>query len=859
MISIKKGEEFSFKKISESIKHIFKTGLFSDIQVLKSGEQDVHLTFLLSRRLFTRGITFLGEHGISEKKLRESLYALRENSPFSKERLNRAIEELKEVLEKEGYFHPEIRATSKDDFQSSSVDVYFEISPGKRYLIKKIYFSGEVLLSEDRLKKKMKSQEGQVYIPSVVEEDIRQLEKMYHLMEYQRALIEVDKPRFDDGEGSVNLTFNINPHEKINIIVRGATVPIMLLRPIWEERIFEEWGLAEGEAKILSFLRKDGYIFATVKSSIKRTDNEIEIIYGVSPGDKVKIEDVAFEGIKYFTPDRLKKELEINKKIPLLSWIDGERLFELPKEIEMVYRIHGFPQTRVDLNFIRQEKKVRAVYYVEEGIQEKIESIHVEGASLFSRKKILEQISSVEGGPFFRPHVQRDIEKLENFYLNKGVRGTEIAVNVEKKSDNIASLRFNIREGKRVKIEIIVVTGNLITKRSTIFRELRIKEGDYAYYDAIVESKRRLERLGIFSEIRIEEVPLSPSSENLIIRLREGKRNYLGIGIGLETKREPYTFRIWDSVIRPRGTAEFIRGNILGIASQLSLVAQISLKEKRGVISWEQPYIFGLPWRSSLNAWMEREQRKSFGYNRRGISLTAIKSPLEDIILLATLRWVRTNLFNLEIAESEVDRQHHPFSTSSISGSFIWDRRDDPFNPERGSFLSFVAEWAYPIFNAESDYLKNFVKYQQFLPILSSFAFSTTARFGIGTGRVPIHERFFGGGSNSFRGESFDELGPADPTSQKPVGGKALLLLNFEFRFPFFGASRNLYGAVFYDKGNIFPEMKNIAFKSLQDALGFGIRYRTPLGPVRFDLGWNLDAPEGERKVLAFITIGNVF
>jgi len=859
IILVKKGETFSLRKITESIKHIFKTGLFSDIQVLKGGEQRIQITFLLFRRHFTRKIIFLEGQGISKSKLRNSLYSLREGSPFSEKKLFKAKEELEEALRKEGYFHAVITTSMEKKPQSSLVDVFFKISPGKRYIIKNINFVGNVMLSKVKLVKEMKNREGKIYVPAKIEEDIIRLKEIYNLMGYKRAEIELRGEDFDDRNMTVSFSLRVNPNKKIKIFIKGANVPLSLLKPIWGERIFEEWGLAEGEAKIVAYLRKKGYLFSSVDSSIQRTDNEIRIIYKVAPGDKYKIEDISFEGGRYFSSSQLKKELEIKKKIPLLSWIDGQRLFELPNEIEMLYKSFGFPQTRVDINFIKQGKKIRAIFYIEEGPQEKIGRISVEGASLFSPVKLCQQISSFEEGPFFQPNIQKDIEKLERFYLNQGVRGTEITAKIEENRENLVFLLFIIKEGEKVKIEKIIITGNTTTRRKTILKELMIEEGDYAYYEAIIETKRRLERLGIFSEIKMEEVPLSPGKENLVIRLREGERNYIGLGLGLETKSEPYTFAVWNNALRPRGTAEFIRGNIFGTASQLSFITQVSLKEKRGVISWEQPYFFGLPWQSSLNVWMEREERKSFDYDRRGISLTTIKSSSNNIILLTTLRWARTTLFNLEVEESEIDRQHHPFSVSSISGSFIWDRRDDPFNTNKGSFLSFVAEWAYPIFNAESDYLKNFIKYQHFFPIFSDFGLNYTTRLGLGTGKIPIHERFFAGGSNSFRGERYDELGPKDPLSGKPVGGKALLLLNFELRFPLLSALRDLSGAVFYDKGNIFPEIKNIDLASLQDTLGFGIRYRTPLGPVRFDLGWNLDAPEGEKKVLAFITIGNVF
>jgi len=859
MLSVKEGEIFSLKKITDSIKNIFKTGLYSDIQVLKTGEQNIALTFLLTRRLFTRNINFSGEQLISRKKLRESLNSLQKDTPFSEEKLIKAEEELKEVLRREGYFQAEISSSAERGLEAYSVDIFFEIYPGKRYTIKKIDFTGDILLSKDRLKKMIKSREGEVYVPARVEEDIIRLKEIYHSMGYQQAEVEVGSERFDEKERYVYLSLEINPYKKIEISVRGTQIPLSLLRPIWEERVFEEWALAEGEAKIISYLRKKGFLFPQVNSSIQKIDKEIRVIYDVNPGKRYKIQDISFEGSNYFSSSQLQGELEIAKKIPFFSWVDGERLFEFTREIGILYKTHGFPQTMVDLNFIKQGKKVKAVFFIEEGKQETVESISFVGSSFFTAEQLLEQIGSFEGGPFFQPNIQKDIEKLEIFYLNQGIRKTEITASIAKEEGGLVSLDFVLSEGEKVKIEKIVITGNKRTRRSTILKELRIKEGDYAYYDAIMDTKRRLESLGVFSEIKIEEVLISPEKENLIISLREGERNYISLGIGLGTKSEPYTFAIWNNVIRPRGTAEFIRGNILGTASQLSLVAQVSLDEKRGVISWEQPYLFGLPWQSSLNAWVEEEERKSYSYERRGISLTAIKSAAENLTFLTTLRWVRTNLSRLKIAESEVDRQNRPYSASSISGSFIWDRRDELFNPEKGSFLSFAAEWAYPIFNAESDYLKNFIKYQQFFSIFSGFSLSSTARLGLGTGRIPIHERFFGGGSSSFRGERFDELGPKDPSSSKPVGGKALLLFNFEFTFPISSAVKDLSGAVFYDKGNIFPEIRDMNLASLQDALGFGIRYRTPLGPIRFELGWNLDAPKGERKPLVFITIGNVF
>jgi outer membrane protein insertion porin family len=861
LILLKEGEEFSLKKVSNSIKQIYRTGLFSDVEVLKEGEQEIQLTFLLTRRYFIRKIVFRGSQEIAPKDLKESLLSLYEGGFYSEEKVGKAVEELKEDLTEKGYFQPEVEAFTERDFKSPAVNVIFEVRSAKRYIVKKITFSGEKILPEAELKKEMKTKKGNVYVPSVLEEDLTRLKGLFASNGYQRTEIEVEQLRFDERENRATLSLRIIPHEKIEIVVKGERVPLRLLEPIWKPRIFEEWGLAEGEAKIIAYLRKKGFLFCSVTSSVEKVNDEMRVVYKVSPGDKFMIKDVSFEGLEYFTPEELKEELVSEADAPFLSWIDGEKVFGLPAEIEFLYKTRGYHDTRVNLNFFPRGKNVRAHFFIEEGSQEKIERISFEGTSLFNKETLLKQISSFEGGSFYQPNLQKDTERLSNFYLNQGVRGTEIGIRTERTGENLFSVFFNVKEGKKVKIEKIVITGNIVTKKGTILRELRIKEGDYALYERIQASKRRLEKLGIFREVKIDEIPVSSEKESLIISIREGERNYAGLGVGLETRRESQTFALWNNPVRLRGTAEFIKSNVSGSAAQLSLVGQFSLKERRGVFSWEQPYFFGLPVQTYVNAWLEREERESFTFDRQGVSLTASKSVSKDLTFLTTLRWARTNFVILLIEESEVDRQDRPFSATSISSSLIWDRRDEPINPERGSFLSFVVERAFPLLNSDSNYLKSFIKYKQFIPVFSGVTFSVASRLGLGGGRkpIPVHERFFAGGSNSFRGERFDELGPKDPVSMKPVGGQALLLLNFELTFPLISWVKDLSGALFYDKGNVFDDTKHLSLADLKDAVGIGIRYRTPLGPIRLEMGWNLDAEPGEAKPLVFITIGNVF
>jgi outer membrane protein assembly complex protein YaeT len=860
LISVKKGDMYSLKAITESLKQIYKTGLFSDIQVLKSGEEQVQLKFMLTRKLLVRKIHFRGNKGISGRRLREALYSLHVDSFFSEEKLNRASEELKRALKQEGYFQPEIDTAAKRNAPAPEIDVTFVIHTGKRFVIEGIHFAGDGVISEKDLKKKMKTREGNLYIPSRLEQDLNRLKDIYVALGYPRAEVELADEKFNKESGRVSLSLNIHPHERINIVIKGAAVPVSLVQPIWEERIFEEWGLSEGEARILSYLRGKGFIFAAVSSSIEKTDSVMRVVHDVSPGQKFKIQDIRFEGISHFNAAQLREQLEIAKPTLFFGAINGERVFELPRDIKSLYESQGFSDVQVDMNFIQEEKKVIAAFYINEGAQQRIDKIAIRGASLFNPETLLSRLSIVEGGPYFPPLIQREIEKLEAFYLDQGIRRTKIEAKTEALNDNHFRVTFEIQEGRKVKIENLVITGNLATRKKTILRELRIKEGDYAFFEKVTASKRNLERLGIFSEVKFEEIPVSPETENLVITLREGEKNYASAGLGLETKDEPFASAISVNDVRLRGTAEFMRSNIFGLAANLSFVSQFSLAEKRAVISWEQPYfLFNFPIETYFNAWIEEEDRQSFGFKREGVSLTGIRSIFYELLMLTTLRYARTTLTYLDISPSEVDRQFYPYSTTSFAPSFIREKRNDVFNPEGGYFGSLALEWAFPLFETESNFLKGVFKYQRFFPIVPRVNLSSTFRLGLGMGKMPIHERFFAGGSNSFRGEKFDELGPKDPASGRPVGGKALILFNFDLTFPVVSGLKNLSGAVFYDAGNVFYNRSDFDLRDLEHALGVGLRYKTPLGPVRFELGWNLSDPERKGKPLVFVTIGNVF
>ncbi|HEK85599.1 MAG TPA: hypothetical protein ENO29_04500 [Candidatus Aminicenantes bacterium] len=858
LINIRPGDEFSDFYLDRALKQLMRSGFYSQAEIIRAKGPNLDLVFNLTRNIIIRNVKISAMRSLS-RRISSEIPFIRKGNILNEAVRQRAIQEIKKILQEEGLFSSQVKFETRRIENTNQVDVFISLPSWKRLTIHKISFTPQNIIPEDQLKKYLKLNPGDYYVPRKLNDGLGRIKSAFKRLGYQWAEVSLGEEKFNQEKGTVDLAINLDPSVKIKIQIVGANLSTKMLQPVWEQKVFEEWALSEGEAVLLKYLRKKGYIFATIRSEIKNEKSELKVSYIVHPGPRLRIEEIEFRGNKTFSAKLLKKALGIGEKFLFLPYLDGEEVYELPGRISLFYEEQGFPQATVSLNYVRQGNAVKPILYIEEGPRQMIKSLEIQGAAAISSAELIQQLDSRPGRPYYRPALQRDLEKINLAYLNRGFRGTQVNFEAIPDRENNYDVVIHLVEGRRMKIDNIFITGNRLTSKKLVLRELRLRPGDWADYSRMLESKRNLDSLGVFSEVKIEELPSTENSINLSVQLREGEQNYAGLGLGVETKDEVRSVALWENNPRPRVTAEYIRYNLFRNASQVSFVGQLSVVDKRLVGTWQQPYIFGLKMRTYLSAYWENQDRTTFSYERRGMTLSTMRNLPGGFSLVLAAGALRTRLTRLEISESQVERERLPYSIAYGSATFIRDSRDDTFNPQNGYFFSLALERAYPLFHTESNFTKVFTKFQYFYPLAANINFNTMFRLGLASGTVPIPERFFAGGSNSFRGVSFEMLGPKDPESGLPLGGKMMFLVNMETRFILFKKLPNLSGALFYDMGNIYPEIKNFNFLKLSQAAGLGLRYRTPLGPVRFDVGWNLNPPNGKWKPLFFLTIGNMF
>ena len=465
-------------------------------------------------------------------------------------------------------------------------------------------------------------------------------------------------------------------------------------------------------------------------------------------------------------------------------------------------------------------------------------------------------------------------------------------------------LVYRIQEGPQTRARRIFISGYAHTRPGVIRREIRIKVNEPLREGDVVDSQRRLYNLGVFNRVTIE--PQNPNGTNpdkdIAVLVEEAKRYTLAYGGGFEVQRLASTTSPTGGQVQaaPRGIIEVSKLNLTGRADSLSFKLRGSTLQGRALLGYSAPNTFGNSHFSfQATAFAEKTRDINTFTEQRyegSVQLTDQISPLTTVLYRYAFRKVLVS--NLNIPSQEIPLFQQPTLVSQFGVTWFRDSRDNPADASKGSFNSADFSDADTYWGSSASFLRFFLQNSTYYPIKRRFSFARSFRLGILVPYrdtvsltfpaptvlplptvIPLPERFFGGGGTSLRGFALNQAGPRDAVTGFPVGGQALLVLNQEFRFPmrlpFLGTS--LGGAIFYDGGNVYSRLSRISFSAtlpkptfgLQNPLlppgptnvpvcltncsnelnyfahtiGLGVRYKTPVGPIRVDLGYQLNRP----------------
>jgi outer membrane protein insertion porin family len=855
LLAIRSGESYQYGHVRKSIENLSRTGVFADIEVkVQSREGELlDVYFVLRNKPLIRALEFSEVPAISKKELRDAIFSLRKRDLYDESKLAKALEELKSLLKSRGYFNAQVTPHVSLGPDRSGCTVQFIIAPGRIARIRQL----QVEVDDGQLAKIIRGyfRADIYYIPGEFAKRIDKARKLLKKHLYYFPEINVQEDFLSPERSTLNVTVAIACGYRYNFVFQGMKARMPLLVDVWERQVFEKWAVEESRARLLNYLKNDGYIDARVASAVTTAGVNKTIVFTVQKNSRYRLGKITVHGNHAVGNEKVAEIIKSDDLIfNKLAWLRINSVVADMEVLKLYYYYQGVSPIEIRLEPSFRGKLADIDFVIREGLQYRMENVEFSGNQTFPSQDLYRMIQSKAGTPFVPRLLSEDIDRLQNFYWNNGY--DDATVSYELSPGLQKSLLIKIDEKQLKKMGELIIIGASASQKSLLKKLFPLYRGQPFSRNKMDAFRSQIENSAIFSEIKLEKIVRDPGTIDMLARVIPDRGRFYGFGFGWEERRGP------------RGTVEYQEKNLLNTITSVAATLQLGVNvtgnklivnDRRGILSFDTPYFFKSQIASSYKIWEENEAYPSYQFNRWGLGASFVKKFSEKLYMLGSAEWYRTTLTSLEIPVFGVDQLHQPFDTTALSLSFVNEGRDNPFNPQSGHFFTTAIKLGLPVFEKDYTFLKLYWNYQKHYPFLREGTFSFSVKNGLGFGDMSITERFFAGGSHSFRGTRNDRLGPINLIKDKPEGGNILLLFNLEATVPsLLPVMENLYYSFFADVGNVFSKSSDFNLRKMERALGFGLKYRTPLGPIRLDFAFNL-RKAAEQNFLIHLGIGNVY
>ncbi|HEX8926690.1 MAG TPA: BamA/TamA family outer membrane protein, partial [Terriglobales bacterium] len=621
----------------------------------------------------------------------------------------------------------------------------------------------------------------------------------------------------------------------------------------------------------------------------------LHVVYEVNRGERHKLTAVDIEGNKAFMTEDIRELLFMQPASVLLrkGRFSQAILARDVATVKTFYTSNGYVNADVNGEVLQQgnDGDLQVVLHIKEGPLVKVHSLKITGNSAITSEALLSHIDLAVGQPFSETTMSADHDAIVTAYFNAGFPEVQMdSVFMPTPGDeNARDVFYTIHEGRQVMVDRVLVTGVEATKPHVVNREMRISDGSPLSQDRMLQSQRGLYDLGIFTEVgmAVQNPDGVDTTKNVLFQINEAKRytfNYgLGIEIGSGVNQSKSAGPQGSIGASPRFSFDVTRINFRGRDESILFKSHIGTLQKRALLSFDEPRWWDLEnWRLTLTTFYDNTRDVTTFASERiegSIQLQQVINRASQFLYTFAYRRVKVdpNSFPSGFTADLIPLYSQPVRVGIPSITYVRDTRDNPVNSTKGTYNTGDLGIASSYFGSEANFGRVIFQNSTYYGFgkKKAFIFARNTRIGMESPYnksviVPLPERFFVGGGNSLRGFPINQAGPRDLNTGSPLGGNAMIVNNLELRLPppqlpFLGD--NLSVVLFHDMGNSFDTSKNMwaslarwhqpgqefcrstdpgvgcSFNYISHAVGTGIRYHTPIGPVRFDIGYNLNPP----------------
>jgi outer membrane protein insertion porin family len=715
----------------------------------------------------------------------------------------------------------------------------------RREKVGQVVVTGNKRIEAEAIKRIMKTKKGDVYSTKHIQEDVKSIYKMGYFGD-------VRVEAADTGEGKV-VTFHVSERETVRKIkIKGN-------KKFDDEEIKEIVKVKPGSISNVSMLQDDlrtieslykekGYHHVKVTYEIKAvSENRADVEFIIEEGDKVYVKSISFEGNKVYDDDKLKDLMKTTEK-GFFSWItssgdlDREDLDQDIFKIAAYYHNHGYIQAKVaEPQVTYEENWIHIAIKIEEGPQFKVGRVDIEGDLIQPEEVLLRKVKIVKERVYNREVIREDILALGDMYSDAGYAYADISPRIDQDLKEFkADITYVISKGPLVYFEKIIITGNTKTRDKVIRRELKVYEQELFSGKRLKRGTRNLYRLDFFEDIKVN-TPKGSADDKLILKIdvTEKPTGAFSFGGGYSSVDEFFA------------VASISQRNFLGRGQTLGFKAQLGRRTTTYTLSFTEPWLFDIPLSAGIDFYDTTKDYDTYDKDSFGGTARLSYSVFDYTRLYLSYNYDRANIKDLTSnAASTISDMEGINVGHTISTTLRRDSRDRIFNPTEGSdnsirikhagtpmggdigFTRYVADsgWYFPLFWHTVGVLHGRIGYIQDDPV----------------GKVPAWERFYLGGMNSVRGYDWRDISPREDPNDRhsdKIGGDKMVQFNVEFLFPLIEEA-GLKGVLFFDAGNAYDDEEGMDLGELRQSVGYGIRWYSPIGPIRLEYGYILETDE---------------
>jgi len=732
---------------------------------------------------------------------------------------------------------------------------------GREYRIASIAPEGNTRVDSGAILRKIKSRAGGAYNPSILREDLRAIYAMGYFNDVQI--------RVSDSDNGKNVVFRVVEKPVIASVtfsgvkdlseeeVRGAA-------NVREHFILNPTAVNQGVEAIKELYKSKGYYNTKVEvETTFPSDAGAVVRYSIDEGKKIYIKKISIEGNTAFSDKKLLKQIESGEK-GFFSWLTASGLLDMEVirqdsgRIASFYHDNGYLEAKIGDPLIRQEKEwIYVTFKVEEGERFKVGNIDISGDLITDKSTLINLISLRDQEYMSRSVIREDVMAITDYYSEQGYAFANVRPDI-KESAMLERLDVNfvIDKADLVYINRITISGNDRTRDNVIRRELRLAEGGVFNSKALRQSSQALQRLQFFDEVNITPEPtIDPTRMNINIEVKERSTGSFSIGAGYSSV---------DNIIVMGSISE---NNFLGRGDTLQFSANIGGSSTAYNLSYTNPRLNDSQLSWGIDLFDTEREYDDYTRESTGGGIRVGYPIWERWRVYGNYSYSDTQLsdyitdeddpdYNFRIAESA----KVPI-TSAMKVTFSRDTRNKLFGATKGSKHSISAKYAGGPLSGDSQFTKLEASTSWYFP----FVLDTTIHLKGAVGQAfeneddkfPIYERFFLGGIRTVRGFEYAKISPQDDNGNR-IGGDKMWYTNFEFIFPIV-EEQGIQGLTFFDAGQVLDDSEDWNVDDVRTSVGAGLRWLSPLGPISFVYGVNLDPEDDEDSSVFDFSIGGTF